>query len=81
MQQGWTNPTIGAFKAGVVNSAKGEDGYKAATGNGGVLMSEQIFEGKDKDGNRAAFRIHISAAPGAEAMYVIKQLLVAASSA
>ena len=80
-QQGWTNPAIGAYKAGVVNSAKGEDGYNAATDNGGALMSEQLFEGKDKDGKKAAFKIHISAAPGVETLYVIKQLLMAPSSA
>lgn len=74
--QGWTTPAVGAFKAGVVNSSKGKDGYNAATTNGGSIQSPNIFEGKDKAGNKASFRIHVSAAPGQETLYVIKEVLV-----
>ncbi|GJE99082.1 hypothetical protein PsYK624_153230 [Phanerochaete sordida] len=74
---GWTNPEVGAFKAGVVNSAQGVDGYNAATPEGGALTSNVIFQGKDKAGNPAKFRINVSAAPGQETLYVVKQILVA----
>lgn len=76
--QGWAAPTAGSFKAGVVGSSKPKDGYESATSEGKALMSNTIFQGKDKDGNKASFRIHVSAAPGQEALYVIKQVLVAA---
>lgn len=75
--QGWTNPASGSFKAGVVESGKGIDGYNAASPTGGSLLSDTVFEGKDKDGNKAQFRIHLSAAPGQETLFVIKQVLVA----
>ncbi|GJE99081.1 hypothetical protein PsYK624_153220 [Phanerochaete sordida] len=74
---GWTNPELGAFKAGVVQSAKGVDGYNAATPVGAALTSDVVFQGKDKDGNPAKFRINVSAAPGQETLYVVKQILVA----
>ena len=34
------------------------------------------FQGKDKDGNKAQFVIHISAAPGNQTLYVLKQVEV-----
>ena len=40
-------------------------------------MSKYVFEGKDKVGKPAKFRIHISAAPGQEALFVVKQVPVA----
>ncbi|KAF7969296.1 hypothetical protein HWV62_22427 [Athelia sp. TMB] len=75
---GWTAPTAGSFKAGVVESSSPKDGYESATAEGKAVISDTIFEGKDKDGNKARFRIHLSAAPGLEALFVIKQVLVAA---
>ena len=67
---------MGSYKAGVVESDKGIDGYNAATGNGASIQSAVIFEGKDKDGDKAKFRIHISAAPGQQPLCVVKQVLV-----
>ena len=75
--KGWTNPTIGAFKASVVESTSAKSGYDVASETGGTLTSSSTFEGKDKDGNKARFRIHVSASPGPETLYVIKQILVA----
>ncbi len=75
--QGWTAPTAGAYKAGVVESSKGVDGYNAADNDGGSLTSKYIFKGKDKEGKAAKFRIHISAAPGQHALFVVKQVPVA----
>ena len=49
----------------------------AADSDGGSLISKHIFEGKDKEGNAAKFRIHVSAAPGQVTLYVIKQVPVA----
>ncbi|KAI0713533.1 hypothetical protein C8Q76DRAFT_796493 [Earliella scabrosa] len=74
---GWTAPATGAYKAGVAESGKGVDGYNAADNDGGSIMSKYVFEGKDKDGHPAKFRIHISAAPGQEALFVVKQVPVA----
>lgn len=74
---GWTNPTAGAFKAGVVESNSAKEGYEKASETGGSIMSSSVFVGKDKDGKEAKFKIHISAAPGPATLYVVKQILVA----
>ncbi|KAI0295286.1 hypothetical protein BC826DRAFT_291736 [Russula brevipes] len=73
---GWTNPTFGSYKAGVTESSKGKDGYEVANPYGGSILSKNVFEGKDKRGKPAKFRIHVSAAPGQDALYVIKQVPV-----
>ena len=65
------------MKAGVVESSKAKDGYEKAASEGGSITSQYVFEGKDKDGNPAKFRIHVSAAPGPQTLYVVKQVPVA----
>ncbi|KAH9923435.1 uncharacterized protein BXZ73DRAFT_103873 [Epithele typhae] len=74
---GWTNPVFGSYKAGVVESSRAKAGYDIATSRGNSITSRHIFEGTDKDGNAARFRIHVSAVPGQEKLYVIKQVPVA----
>jgi hypothetical protein len=74
--QGWTNPQSGSIKAGVVASSKAEDGYNAARNTGGAILSTNIYSGKDKDGKEMKFKIHISAAPGQEMLYVVNQVIV-----
>lgn len=74
--QGWTSPQAGSFKAGVVASTKAEDGYNGASQTGGAIQSANVYSGKDKDGHIMKFRVHISAAPGQEMLYVINQVLV-----
>ena len=64
------------MKAGVALSGRAEDGYNAADENGNTKQSEEIFKGKDKDGNDARFRLHISAAPGQDAIFVVKQMII-----
>ncbi|KAI0295281.1 hypothetical protein BC826DRAFT_968528 [Russula brevipes] len=73
---GWTNPTAGSFKAGVVESSQAKDGFQAASPNGGSIQSTNVYEGKDKNGNPAKFKLHVSAAPGPKTLYVIKQVPV-----
>jgi len=74
---GWTNPALGSFKAGVAEAGKGKDGYVIADSDGGSVLSKDVFQGKDKSGNPVKFKIHVSAAPGQETLYVIKQVPVA----
>ena len=45
-------------------------------GGGNSLTSKYVFQGKTKDGKKAQFVIHISAAPGTQALYVLKQIEV-----
>ena len=61
-------------------SSKPEDGYNAATDRGGSFITPMTFEGKDKDGKKAQFKIHLSAAPGSQTLYVLKQVEVAHGS-
>ncbi|KAF8544609.1 hypothetical protein BDD12DRAFT_814930 [Trichophaea hybrida] len=72
---GWTNPYAGAFKAGVVESNKAEDGYNNATVTGNSIQSPQ-YQGKDKDGNASIFYFHISASPSQNARFCINQVRV-----
>lgn len=60
----------------MVQSSKAEDGYESATSTGNSITSKETFKGKDEDGNDAKFQIHVSAAPGQEALFVVKQVLV-----
>ena len=48
-----------------------------ADSDGGSVLSKDVFQGKDKNGNAVKFKIHVSAAPGQETLYVIKQVPVA----
>ncbi|RPD55160.1 hypothetical protein L226DRAFT_616190 [Lentinus tigrinus ALCF2SS1-7] len=73
---GWTNPKIGSIKASVVESSNPKDAYKAAKEGGGSLTSKYVFQGKDKEGKKAQFVIHISAAPGTQTLFVLKQVEV-----
>ncbi|TFK85832.1 hypothetical protein K466DRAFT_664217 [Polyporus arcularius HHB13444] len=74
---GWTHPSVGALKASVVEGTqKAKDAYEAATPEGNALVSTFVFEGKDKDNNKAQFKIHISATPGVQSLYVLKQVEV-----
>ena len=75
--QGWTNPLIGSYKAGVVESSNPKDGCDATNDNGGSLQSKYIFEGKGKDGKPAKFRIHVSASPSLKPQFVVTQIPVA----
>ncbi|KAF8803230.1 hypothetical protein BYT27DRAFT_7340934 [Phlegmacium glaucopus] len=71
---GWTNPLFGSYKAGVVASGSAKDAYDQSDDDGGSLISKDIFEGKDKDGNTAKF--HISAAPNQRPQFVVVQVPV-----
>ena len=70
--QGWTAPTAGSYKASVIASKSPKDAYEAASATGTSLISSETFEGKNKE----RVKIHISAAPGQEALFVIKQVPV-----
>ncbi|KAF8799219.1 hypothetical protein BYT27DRAFT_7202377 [Phlegmacium glaucopus] len=74
---GWTNPSLGSYKAAVVESSNPKDAYDAATEEGGHIQSTSIFQGKDKDGQPAKFRIHISASASQKPPFVVKQVPVA----
>ncbi|KAI0713532.1 hypothetical protein C8Q76DRAFT_693423 [Earliella scabrosa] len=71
---GWTAPAIGSFKAAVVESDKGVDGYNAANDQHGSLVSRCLFEGKDRLGWQTRFRFRVSAEPGQKALFVVKQV-------
>ncbi|KAF8803222.1 hypothetical protein BYT27DRAFT_7214790 [Phlegmacium glaucopus] len=73
---GWTSPLLGSYKAGVVASSSAKDAYGSADDHGASLISKDIFEGKDKDGNTAKFRIHVSAAPSQKPLFVVVQVPV-----
>ncbi|KAF8803225.1 hypothetical protein BYT27DRAFT_6739967 [Phlegmacium glaucopus] len=73
---GWTDPLLGSYKAGVVGSGSAKDAYDHANDDGGSLISKDIFEGRDKEGNTAKFRIHISATPGQKPLFVVEQVPV-----
>jgi len=51
-----------------------EAGYKAATANGGQILSD-IIEAKGTDGKSLKFRIHISVAPSQHAVFIVKQMM------
>jgi hypothetical protein len=72
--QGWTNPLLGSYKAGAVESSNPKDGYDAADDRAGYLQSKYIFEGKDKDGKPANFQIHISSSPSQKPEFVVTQV-------
>ena len=46
--QGWTNPPIGSYEAGVVESSNPTGGYNAADDDGGYIQSKYTFVGKGK---------------------------------
>ncbi|KAG1742168.1 hypothetical protein EDB19DRAFT_1702642 [Suillus lakei] len=76
---GWTDPLVGSMKAGVVQSTDAEVGYQAASREGGIIKSKNIYEGKDKEGNPAKFYIQVSASPGKDPMsFVVQQVLYVA---
>ncbi|KAI1783170.1 hypothetical protein LXA43DRAFT_1102884 [Ganoderma leucocontextum] len=74
---GWAAPAMGSYKAGVAESEPAVDAYDAARTEGGSLTSRHVFEGCDKDGNRAQFRIHVDTTSGRETLVAIKQISVA----
>ncbi|KAG1861450.1 hypothetical protein C8R48DRAFT_657658 [Suillus tomentosus] len=74
---GWTDPILGSMKAGVVESAVAEDGYNAATREGGHIQSKNRYKGKDEKGVPTEFYIRISASPGKDPMsFVVQQVPV-----
>jgi hypothetical protein len=73
--QGWSNPLVGPYKVGVVASSFAKEGYDSAGDYGVSLISQDVFEGKDKEGNTAKFLIHISAAPSQKS-FVVAQVPV-----
>ncbi|KAI0373243.1 hypothetical protein BV20DRAFT_1050153 [Pilatotrama ljubarskyi] len=74
---GYTNPTIGAYKAGVaVASGKGVDGYELADSAGRSGTTKAVYEGKDKDGNPVKFRFLMSGSPGQEPLFIVKQVML-----
>ncbi|KAI0373241.1 hypothetical protein BV20DRAFT_1050152 [Pilatotrama ljubarskyi] len=73
---GWTAPSLGSLKASIVPGSRGVYGYESASPEGGSFMTDDVYEGKDADGNPAQFKIHFSAAAGLEAMYVVKEVVL-----
>lgn len=61
--QGWTAPIAGSYKTSAVASSVAEDGYNAATPEGNILLSDNIYEGKDGSGDPVRFRLKFSAMP------------------
>jgi hypothetical protein len=76
LSKGWTSPTIGAYKAAVVESKVPEDGYNLATEFGGAIMSANTYQAKDVHGNVKRIRFHVSASPGQTALYVINEIII-----
>ncbi|KAI1171819.1 hypothetical protein F4777DRAFT_564120 [Nemania sp. FL0916] len=71
---GWTAPEAGRFKAGVIESTDPKDGYNAASPTGNFIISQNEYEGTDKEGNPTKIYFHVSAAPGNEAMFVVTEV-------
>ncbi|KAK3367940.1 hypothetical protein B0H63DRAFT_529646 [Podospora didyma] len=74
---GWTNPSAGAVKAGVVESTNAEDRYNIAAATGNSIQSSHKYQGLDKHGKRTTLRFHVQATAGHNsALYVIREVRV-----
>ena len=71
--QGFDNPEIGTYKAGVTASASAEDGYNCYSADGGSIESP-LYEAKDADGKTVTLKFHISATPSRTPQFVISEL-------
>ncbi|KIK55809.1 hypothetical protein GYMLUDRAFT_87492 [Collybiopsis luxurians FD-317 M1] len=71
---GWTNPSVGGFKASIVDSPHPIDGYDRATLEGNAFTSEQKFRGLQKNGNPTEWHLHFSAAAGQYMIYEVTQI-------
>ncbi|KAF8593003.1 hypothetical protein BDV93DRAFT_419975, partial [Ceratobasidium sp. AG-I] len=60
---GFTNPYLGAYKAGVAPTDRPVDGYNAATKEGGTVESD-LYEAKDVDNNVVYIKFRITAEAG-----------------
>ncbi|TFK23484.1 hypothetical protein FA15DRAFT_745098, partial [Coprinopsis marcescibilis] len=70
---GFTNPYLGAYKAGAIASDNPEQGYEAASKEGGDVTSGE-YHAVDKDGIQLVFRLRITAAPGQRATFTIEEI-------
>lgn len=71
---GWTNPSVGGFKASIVQSDNPKDAYEQATLEGNALTSQGVFRGFQKSGNPVERHIYMSAAAGQYMIYVITEV-------
>ncbi|KAF8598927.1 hypothetical protein BDV93DRAFT_560828 [Ceratobasidium sp. AG-I] len=62
---GFTNPSAGSCKAGLVASDDPEDGYNDADKTAKAIETD-IYEAKDVDGNTVKFKFSITAAAGGD---------------
>ncbi|TFK23483.1 hypothetical protein FA15DRAFT_705373 [Coprinopsis marcescibilis] len=70
---GFTDPFIGAYKAGVVASNDPEQGYEVASKEGGEIRSGE-YHAVDKDGRQLVFRLRITAESGQRPRFCIEEV-------
>jgi len=77
----WSNPTTGPLSAGVTVSERPADAYEHSSPSGNALGMDDYFKGYDDtpQQNYAYFRVYMSAAPGLQTLFIIKQVPLIAS--
>ncbi|KAH7338639.1 hypothetical protein B0J17DRAFT_717077 [Rhizoctonia solani] len=70
---GFTNPSSGSYKAGIVASSNPKDAYDASKAEGGYIESG-LYEAKDTDGKTVQFKFHITAGAGQHSEYQITMI-------
>ena len=71
--QGFTNPWVGTYKAGIVASDDPKQGYEAASQDGGSVESP-LYSAKDNDGHEIDFKLHISATASQHPAFVVSEI-------
>lgn len=70
--QGFTNPYSGTYKAGVTTGGNPEDGYSAASQDGGSIRSD-LYQAEDEDGEKFTFRISVTATASQRPSFVVTE--------
>jgi hypothetical protein len=74
--RGWAKPLVGSQEVGVVESSIAKDGFDVMShpGSRSSIKSEYLYEGYDKDRDRAMFEFHVSAEPSSGSLFFITQV-------